>query len=143
MKQLKTYLLTSFIITLLITPSVFAQFPQLAMEGGKDPFQSWLPIIKKATPEVKPQKKAKPSKKTSKPKALEVKVLPVQPPTLRVTGIAWTKESSQAIVNGQVVSIGDKVENSQIIQIDKGSIAVKFSGKIFNFSVEEIMTQSI
>ena len=93
-------------------------FPAFAQKGGtialKDPFKSWLPKIEEPMVEIKTKTEVK---KTATPTAPEKKSLPlpfvpVQPPELQVTGIVWGDVASQAIVNGQVVAIGDIIQNS-------------------------------
>ncbi len=52
-------------------------------------------------------------------------------PEMEITGLVWNSERPQAIVNGEVVSIGDIVEGSEIIDINKTQIKVLHQGQEF------------
>lgn len=56
------------------------------------------------------------------------------PPELKIKGIIWGTNLPQAIINDQVVKIGDTVAGARIINIDKSGITVLFNNHKFNIS---------
>jgi hypothetical protein len=56
----------------------------------------------------------------------------VKLPDLKIQGLVWGAEHSQAIVNGKVFKIGDTVENARIIDINRDGIDIVFEGRQFN-----------
>ena len=48
-----------------------------------------------------------------------------------VTGLIWNSNRPQAIVDGEVLEIGDKINGMEIVSIQKTGIEVKFSEKTF------------
>ncbi len=65
--------------------------------------------------------------KTTEPKQ-EVEIA-VIPPQLIITGLIWNTDRPQAIVNGQIVDIGDTIEATKIVAIRKNAIDISFKGK--------------
>lgn len=53
---------------------------------------------------------------------------------LKVQGIVWGGRSPQAIINGQVLSVGDLIEGAQIVSIEKKGITLSFVGAIFDLA---------
>ncbi|MBF0531801.1 MAG: hypothetical protein HQL23_01755 [Candidatus Omnitrophica bacterium] len=49
-------------------------------------------------------------------------------PQLLITGLVWNSDRPQAIVNGQVVDVGDKIETVQIVAINQQGLEVNFMG---------------
>lgn len=47
-------------------------------------------------------------------------------PPLSITGIVWNTDRPQAIINGKIVELGDKIDEVQIVSIDQYSIVVLF-----------------
>lgn len=50
-------------------------------------------------------------------------------PSLKVTGLVWNTDQPRAIINGQIVGIGDMVQDVKILNISKDSIEILFDGK--------------
>lgn len=50
-------------------------------------------------------------------------------PALNVSGLVWNTVRPQAIINGQIVGIGDTVLGVKIVDIQKAGIAVLFNEK--------------
>ena len=116
----------------------------------KNPFKTYLPEkeeipspakideLKKVEEEKK--KQAAKKEKTSVPSKVkeQVKIEPPKPtiiaPKLEISGIVWNTERPQAIINGKVVAIGDKVSDSEIIAIDKTGVEILYQGQKFNIS---------
>ncbi len=86
-------------------------------EDSRDPFWDYLP--KEET-----EKTAKANLKSSEP------VLPA----LKVQGIIWGGNFPQAIINNNVLKIGDTIEGAKIIKIDKAGIMVSYGGREYELS---------
>ncbi len=56
--------------------------------------------------------------------------------TVRVDGVFWGVEVPQAIIDGQVYKVGDKLKNSTavITKIEKNSVTIIYKEKVFIFS---------
>jgi hypothetical protein len=63
-----------------------------------------------------------------KVKPKEKLVVPL--PELTIEGIIWNTYMPQAIVNGQVVKIGDVIKGVTIVNIEKEGITIDHSGEI-------------
>ena len=86
----------------------------------RDPFQSWLP------------------KKVKKPEeTFEKEEEPVSSEELRleVEGMVWDTPHPQAIINGKIYNIGDKIQGGEIIDIDKRGVSILYKGRNFVFEV--------
>ncbi|HET6418771.1 MAG TPA: general secretion pathway protein GspB [Geobacteraceae bacterium] len=59
------------------------------------------------------------------------------PPALRVTGIAWNRDSSErlAVVNGMPVNEGTTIEGARVEQIMKDKVRFSFENKTFDVAV--------
>jgi hypothetical protein len=66
-------------------------------------------------------------KKTESTKAEEPPL-----PFLGIQGIIWNTDTPQAIINNQVVKIGDRIEGVEIIDIDKQGIKVDYNDEIIS-----------
>jgi hypothetical protein len=62
-----------------------------------------------------------------KAKPVEKSALPI--PKLTIEGIIWNTYMPQAIVNGQVVRIGDTVSGVKIAKIEKQGITIDYNGE--------------
>jgi hypothetical protein len=80
--------------------------------SGQDPFKNLLQLYLYQTRKAKPVEKA---------------ILPL--PKLMIEGIIWNTHMPQAIVNGQVVRIGDTVSGVKIMKIEKQGITIDYSGE--------------
>ena len=95
----------------------------------QNPFKSKLP-----EPEPEPEKPmetpeiAEPTQTDTNLEipALEEPPLPI--PTFKVTGIIWDSDRPQAILNGQIVDIGDNISDVMITEIRKSEIHGTFHG---------------
>jgi general secretion pathway protein B len=83
------------------------------------------PTVKPATPKPAPQKKTKPL----------IRPLPV----LTVTGIAFREDRSSrlAIINGEPVAIGEKIEGVKVEDIKEDEIRFSFHGRKFKLGIGE------
>lgn len=57
-----------------------------------------------------------------------------RPPSLVVEGVVWGGKFPQAIVNKQVVKIGDVIEGAMITQISAEGVTVTREGRKYTFS---------
>lgn len=126
-----------------IDSSYFASF------SSRNPFESQLPktettqekrpkLVEINPPEVpppapKPQPLAQPVVPQPPPVAQPVYQPPPPPrpvmPSLKVTGLVWNTDQPRAIINGQIVGIGDTVQDVKILNISKDSIEILFDGE--------------
>lgn len=59
---------------------------------------------------------------------------PIIPPELTVQGIIWQTDRPQAIINNNVVDIGDSILGTKIITINKNSIQFKYENEMFTIT---------
>jgi hypothetical protein len=50
-------------------------------------------------------------------------------PDFVIQGIVWNTEMPQAILNGQVIRIGDTIEGVKVLQIEKEGITILYRGE--------------
>ncbi len=50
-------------------------------------------------------------------------------PAMTVAGVVWNTDRPQAIINGQIVGIGDIVSGAKILEIQKMGITFLFQGR--------------
>jgi hypothetical protein len=80
--------------------------------SGQDPFKDLLQLYLYQMREAMPKEKA---------------TLPL--PALTIEGIIWNTHMPQAIVNGDVVRIGDTIAGVTITNIEKQGITIDYSGE--------------
>jgi len=69
------------------------------------------------------------SKKTTKKIPHSISKEKIIPPKLIITGLVWNTDRPQAIINGQVVDIGDTLQATKIVAINKTGVDISFKGK--------------
>ena len=89
-----------------------AVFDSLYAASKEDPFKNLLQLYLYQMREAMPKEKA---------------TLPL--PELTVEGIIWNTHMPQAIVNGDVVRIGDTIAGVTITNIEKQGITIDYSGE--------------
>lgn len=93
---------------------IFSFYPLIGYPNGeyRNPFTSLLP-----------GEKARP-----KAKAKEVDL-----PALSIEGVLWGNDKHQAIISGEVYSVGDKLKglNAKIIKIEKNTVFISFGDKVY------------
>ena len=52
----------------------------------------------------------------------------VTAPNLNISGLVWNSNRPQAIINGQVVSIGDTINDVKIVNIKKTGVEISYQG---------------
>ncbi len=101
----------------------------------RNPFMKWQPkpafvkkVEKPVVVEIKPVEPAPPPvKKIAKPVKLPRLVLP----KMSVTGLIFKTKQPQAIINGQVVGVGDIVARAKVLKIKEGGIIFKYADEIY------------
>jgi len=73
------------------------------------------------------------------PKTQPTQVLvPVKPKLnlnqFKVTGIIWGVSLPQAIINDQVLTVGDLIAGAEILSIEKDGIALSYDGQLYNLA---------
>lgn len=98
----------------------------------RNPFMPQLPLPKEPNKEdldkkgaVKPADKPLPG-----PVTLEEKNLP----SLKVTGLVWNSKRPQAIINGQVVGVGETIGEVKIVSIRPDGVDVLYQDKIITIT---------
>ncbi len=118
----------------------------LSEDRKRDPFQTWLPKAEEILKEIIEKVEQEPTMKEREPKKVvqrieKITVDPIkkiiEPPILTVTGLIWNAQKPQAIVNGQIVSIGDTLKDITIIDIHQKGIEIIFSNKTFIVEIEK------
>ncbi|MEW6101077.1 MAG: hypothetical protein AB1481_02150 [Candidatus Omnitrophota bacterium] len=67
----------------------------------------------------------------------KITIQPSQPlPQLTVQGVIWGSSRPQAIINGNVVNIGDTVDGAHIINIDKQGVTVLYGSQKHTFATQ-------
>ncbi len=145
---LSTFLFSVFILIGALLPAEaidFLPLPQKSELNFKNPFLSALPKkeVKVEKPMKRPvvtrpkkraipkQKKVRPKAKITKQKRVTHPKQKITPPSLTIRGIVWGTQRPQAIVNGEVVSVGDTILGATVTAIDKTGIQIDYKGKSF------------
>lgn len=104
----------------------------------KNPFQSQLPEKEKTPdipkPEVRlndPRGPVEDPRFSQQPKVAPIvpKIIEMPMPKLTINGIIWNSDRPQAIINDQIIDIGDTISEVTITGIQKGGIDVLFHGE--------------
>ena len=103
----------------------------------KNPFIPQLPVVEVGSV----------PKNVGVPQAI-VTVSPVSPsaegmaptPTVSIAGVVWNTDRPQAIVNGHVVNVGDKVEAWTIVGISKQGIEISLEGRNYLIALPSVST---
>lgn len=82
------------------------------------------PVEPPVLPPAEPPVKVTEEKKEAPPVIIE-------PPSLTISGLVWNSDRPQAIVNNQIVGIGDVVAGSEILEIQKTGIGIQYQGQKF------------
>ncbi len=118
--------------------------------SSRNPFESQLPkvettqekqpkLVEIEPPEVsrpvpKPQPLVQPVVVSQPPPVAQPVYQPPPPPrpvmpSLKVTGLVWNTDQPGAIINGQIVGIGDTIQDVKILNIYKDTIEILFDGR--------------
>jgi hypothetical protein len=111
-----------FISTLGVLFVLGSAYPQESgKENYRDPFLSILPEDVKIT-DSEAQKRVKDT-----------------PPPVAVNGILWNSDNPQAIIDGGVYSVGDKLIGleAQVFKIRKNTVFISYGDKIFEMKTKK------
>ena len=129
-----------FIYIVGITMVVGLRAPDV-LRAAQNPFRSQLPppVIEEET-RKEDKKKDGSSKIQQPPPMVEDESLPGQQSveeimnSLKVTGWVWNSKRPQAIINGQVLSIGDTLGETKIIAIRANGIDVLNNNRVITIT---------
>ncbi|MDD3375591.1 MAG: hypothetical protein PHY73_07730 [Candidatus Omnitrophica bacterium] len=153
MKRKTIFFLFIFLAELAMPHSFLqaSEFFELTVAQTKNPFKSSLPKIEEMVEKIpeptninieKPERKAQPRAVDLKDAEKKVKPI-IKAPELIVSGLIWNTKLPQAIINQNVVTVGDTIESSKIVNIHKDGVDVLFSGITFTIKIDQTLTQSI
>jgi hypothetical protein len=137
----KKFLLIALLVSVCPRYSSGANLTFEQLESGKhmmrNPFQSQLPEKRKPPEAPNPKVKIEdPKGAIEKPKVSQPNIESVAPkvietpmPQLTIKGVIWNSDRPQAIINDQIIDIGDKISEVTVTGIRKGGIDVMFHGK--------------
>ena len=94
-----------------LPPTIMFKVPEPAVNQNKV-------VAKTKIPEVAP-------KTAVKPKASIVKISSLN---LKLKGIVWGEGKSQAIINDQVVSVGDVIKEAKVVSITRKGVWIVYQG---------------
>jgi len=83
-------------------------------DGYRDPFM----------PQIKKEEKKKESDNSFANREVVI-------PDFVIQGMVWSSDNPQAIIDGQVLRIGDEIKEAKILSISKEGVKFLFRGKIF------------
>jgi hypothetical protein len=89
-----------------------------------------LPQIKEPEPIIVPEPVIIVEPEPIKVEPPKVIVRP-QLPEMNVTGLVFKTKHPQAIINGQVVGIGDTINEAKVLKIKEGGLFVRYQSNIF------------
>jgi hypothetical protein len=62
----------------------------------------------------------------------------IRPPDLTLQGVIWNTYQPLAIINNQVVKIGDVIAEATVVDIDKTGIIIKYKAKKFKIAAPAV-----
>lgn len=66
-----------------------------------------------------------------------VSILGASPGPAALQGVIWGDGTPQAIINGEVYQLGDVLEQSQIVAINREGVTVRFQGRLYWMAVKD------
>lgn len=107
-----------------------------------NPFKPQLPEkIIEEKPQPSQKQKAEPTKSiqksTSQPAPPTPEAQQIQLPSLIISGLIWDSDRPQAIINNQIIDIGDRIEDMLVIAIRKQEIDVEYQNKIITIDAQK------
>jgi len=104
----------------------FFQLPALLKESVRQREQ--------AREEAKKLKETKPTQ--TEGGILLPKEVPPSLASLQLQGIFWGRKP-QVIINRQILSVGDKIEQAEVVSVTREGVTLSFNGQEFHLSLEE------
>ena len=59
-----------------------------------------------------------------------------QKPSITVTGLVWSDIVQQAVVNSQIVGVGDQINGAKVLQINRDGVRVSYQGIEYTFTIK-------
>ncbi|HNW40040.1 MAG TPA: hypothetical protein PKI44_06430 [Candidatus Omnitrophota bacterium] len=141
MNRIRRYILFIFLLSGAIVPGIIVSAEEASTEGIivrpvmeyksgdlRDPFKTYL--VKEEPKIVEPENVEEP-----KPQLDLTKLI--------VQGIIWGVKTPQAIINNQVLTIGDFIENAEILSIDKKGITLSYNGELFDLAAPAKISSAV
>lgn len=69
------------------------------------------------------------------PKVKKKKPIAIKPPQFNITGLIWNTDRPQAIIDGNVLSVGDEIKGAKLLSVNKDGIKVEY--KEFEFFIKK------
>jgi hypothetical protein len=93
--------------------------PKLVYDAGelKDPFDDFLPKVK--------------PKPSSRMPGVGTEMPAVPLPSFSVQGLIWGGSMPQAVIDGQVLKVGDTIQDAEIVEINKDGVKLLYNKKIY------------
>ncbi len=86
------------------------------------PVQQYQPVSQAPLPVLQPQ--------YSPPAVVQEK------PNFTVEGIIWSDTIHAAIINGQMIGVGDKIANATVVDVNRDGVIVDVNGQQFTMPVQ-------
>ncbi len=59
------------------------------------------------------------------------KTIAIKPPQFNITGLIWNSDRPQAIVDSNVLSVGDEIKGAKLLSVNKDGIRIQYEGAEF------------
>jgi len=104
--------------------------------GNRNPFQSQLPQKAEEPPiqQAEISRPGIPDQNFPPDFQQPGREIPTPPPALTISGLIWNTDRPQAIVNDQIVEVGDVIQEAKVLAIYKTGIDVLYYEKTFTIS---------
>lgn len=96
----------------------------------RNPFESQLPQPGQAVSKTETQVAPEPVGMGPEPTPPQPKIIPSLP-QCSITGLVWDSQKPQAILNGKIIGLGDKIESWTVTQITKDGVEITFENEKF------------
>ncbi len=140
----------NFVMILLFMPNLAGAFDvNQALEGLRDPFEERIPIEPIRQERVAagdmpvvplnalPVQQFQPFNPIPVPAVQNPAPAAVQEkPKFTVEGIIWSDTIHAAIINGQMIGVGDRIANATVIDVNRDGVIVDVNGQQFTMPVQ-------
>ncbi len=124
-------IITTYLTVILLLSLGFFGFGALASaEELRDPMQ----------PPPLALQKFREAKWANKPRVNKASVKKPAPKTLRLTSILISRDRKVAIINDQMLRVGDKIDNATLVRLTRDSARLVRKGKVINLRLNNELT---
>ena len=121
---------THVVLIALMTPLYSGFGPSVSAQELRDPMQ----------PPPFALQKFREARWAGKPEKSEAKVeIPKQKP-LQLTSILYAKDRKIAIINDQMLSVGDRIRGAELVKLTRATARLVRKGKVINLSLDNGLT---